>query len=143
MKAVIDSSVVVKWFVKEQDAAASLDLRFHPLAAPDLLLVECANVFWKKVRRDEYAADDAAMAIRALERAHISLSPAYGLAVRAFEIGRTLDHGVYDCFYLALAERLGLPLITADTKLMTKATPDRTSVRVLTLSNWKTVLNAD
>lgn len=143
MKAVVDSSVVVKWFVKEKDAEASLDLRFLPLAAPDLLLVECANVFWKKVRKDEYAADDAVMAIRALERARISLSPSHGLAGRAFEIGRALDHGVYDCFYLALAERLGLPLITADAKLATKATPDLTSVRVLGLSNWKTVLNAD
>lgn len=143
MKAVIDSSVVVKWFVKEEDAEASLDLRFLPLAAPDLLLVECANVFWKKVRKGEYGADDAAMVIRAIERARISLSAAHGLAGRAFEIGRALDHAVYDCFYLALAERLGLPFITADTNLTTKATPDRTSVRVLGLSNWKTVLNAD
>lgn len=142
MKAVIDSSVVVKWFVKEEDAEASLDLRFLPLAAPDLLLVECANVFWKKVRKGEYGADDAAMVIRAIERARISLSAAHGLAGRAFEIGRALDHAVYDCFYLALAERLGLPFITADTNLTTKATPDRTSVRVLGLSNWKTVLNA-
>ena len=142
MKAIIDSSVVVKWFVKEEDAEASLDLRFIPLAAPDLLLVECAHVFWKKVRKNEYAADDAAMAIRAIERARISLSPAHGLAGRAFEIGRALDHAVYDCFYLALAERLGLPLITADTKLKTKAT-DFASVQILSLSNWKTVLNAD
>jgi predicted nucleic acid-binding protein len=65
------------------------------------------------------------------------------LASRAFDIGRALDHAVYDCFYLALAERLSLPLITADAKLMSKATLERTSVRVLNLSNWKTVLDAD
>ena len=143
MKAIIDSSVVIKWFVKEDGADESHDLRFQPLAAPDLLLVECANVFWKKVRRQEYQADDAVLALGAIERANISLSPAYGLASRAFDIGRALDHAVYDCFYLALAERLSLPLITADAKLMSKATLERTSVRVLNLSNWKTVLDAD
>ena len=34
MKAIIDSSVVIKWFVKEDGADESLDLRFQPLAAP-------------------------------------------------------------------------------------------------------------
>ena len=29
-----------------------------------------------------------------------------------------MRHGVYDCLYLALAERAGCPLITADEKLL-------------------------
>lgn len=143
MIAVIDSSIVIKWFVDEPDAALALDLRFHPLAAPDLLLAECANVMWKKVRRDEYDGDDAAAVVRAIEHANIALSPALGLTGRAFDIARTLGHAAYDCFYLALAERLVLPFVTADQQLVRKvAASTATSAKTLHLTEWSVVLNA-
>jgi predicted nucleic acid-binding protein len=49
---VIDASVAIKWLVDEPGTAAALSLRRHRLLAPDLLIAECANVLWKKVRRD-------------------------------------------------------------------------------------------
>ena len=33
-------------------------------------------------------------------------------------LARELDHPVYDCFYLALAEREGVQLLTADARLI-------------------------
>ncbi|CAN5408388.1 hypothetical protein BH10PSE2_BH10PSE2_25160 [soil metagenome] len=143
MIAVVDSSVVVKWFVDEKDAGLALDLRLRPLAAPDLLLAECANVFWKKARRGEYTSDDAALALRAIERAPILISPSIGLTGRAFDLALRLEHPAYDCFYLALCEQLALPFITADDKLQRKvASASSTAVSVLTLREWKSALNA-
>jgi predicted nucleic acid-binding protein len=40
------------------------------------------------------------------------------LASRAFEIAAELRHPVYDCFYLALAEREEASLVTADRRLI-------------------------
>jgi len=143
MIAVVDSSVVIKWFVDEDDAALSLGLRGLPLVAPDLILAECANVFWKKVRKGEFAATDAAQAMRVLERSSLTLDPARGLAVRALELAHMLEHPAYDCFYLALAERRGLPVITADGKLEKALVrkPQQVSVPIFMLKDWKARLN--
>lgn len=144
MIAVIDSSVVIKWFVDEEGAELALGLRHLPVTAPDLILAECVNVFWKKVRKGEYSAADAALAIRSLERASIALVPCHGLAVRAHKISLLLDHPAYDCFYLALCEHRGLPLITSDGRLAkaVAARPAATEASIIMLADWKTYLNA-
>jgi predicted nucleic acid-binding protein len=46
---VIDASVAVKWVLAEPDSVQALALRQHDLAAPELLVAECANVLWKHV----------------------------------------------------------------------------------------------
>jgi predicted nucleic acid-binding protein len=43
------------------------------------------------------------------------------LAARATEIAIALKHPIYDCFYLALAERERAPLISADKRLVAVA----------------------
>jgi len=49
---VVDASVAIKWFAPEPLAEAAAELRREPeLVAPDFLLVEIANVFWKRMRR--------------------------------------------------------------------------------------------
>jgi len=51
---VIDASVAVKWVVEENGTPEVLALRQRArLIAPELLVAECANIFWKKVRRNE------------------------------------------------------------------------------------------
>jgi predicted nucleic acid-binding protein len=43
------------------------------------------------------------------------------LHARALKIAIALKHPIYDCFYLALAERERAPLISADKKLIAAA----------------------
>ena len=42
------------------------------------------------------------------------------LAPRATAMALDLDHAIYDCFYLALAEREDAPLVTADRRFLGK-----------------------
>jgi len=46
----------------------------------------------------------------------LTLQPVIALLERSLEIGLAHQLAVYDSLYIALAERLALPLITADTK---------------------------
>ena len=49
------------------------------------------------------------------------LWPSAELASDALELGFRLRHPLYDCFYLALAQRLDTHLLTADKKFAAKA----------------------
>ena len=52
MTVVIDASVALKWVIEEDGSEAARGLLLSEvLAAPDLMIVECANVLWAKERR--------------------------------------------------------------------------------------------
>jgi len=53
------------------------------------------------------------------------LSDACSLVERASSVTRSLDHPVYDCLYLALAEANRAPLVTDDRTLLRKALKGR------------------
>ena len=124
---VIDASVAIKWVIDEPGSEQALKLRRHAVAAPDLLISECANIVWKKVRLGELTGPEATMAIRLLVRADIELVPARQLASRAVEWAILLDHSAYDCMYLALAEATTRPFVTADARLLRKLAAERTA----------------
>jgi predicted nucleic acid-binding protein len=119
---IIDASVATKWFVDEEAFVEARDLLSHgpPLEAPDLIVVETANVLWRYVRREVIPPAEAAAAAGRLSRYFVRLHPPDGLAHRAVEIAVSLGHPAYDCFYLALAERRRLQLVTADMRLLTR-----------------------
>lgn len=119
MTYVVDASVAVKWFVREnlhEEALALLDLG-EPLAAPDLIVAEVTNIVWKKVVRNEISREQASVIAIAIPRYIPALHPSADLSERALEIALALNHPVYDCLYLACAEAVDGILITADRKL--------------------------
>ncbi len=117
---VIDASVAIKWVIEEEGTAEALTLRRQHLIAPDLIIPECANILWKKVRRDELSAEEASLAGRLLANADIELVPMRPLMDAAIKIALLLDHPAYDCVYLALAEQSNLKFVTADSRLIAK-----------------------
>lgn len=118
---VIDASVAIKWFVPEEGFELALALsRGHRLVAPDLLVIECANILWKKSRRSEISKEDASLAGRLLEGAEIELVPMRELVEKTIGFAIELDHPAYDCAYLALASNLACPFVTADENLVRK-----------------------
>lgn len=122
---VVDASVACKWVIEEPGTAEALGLRRAQLVAPYLLIGECANVLWKKVRAGELRAAEARFAARLLARSGVEywaedslLEPALGIAVE-------LNHPAYDCVYLALAVALDMAMITADEGFIRKAAQRR------------------
>jgi len=122
MTLVIDASVVVKWFVEEDlaDEAASLLRRPPPLHAPDLIVAEATNAVWKKVVRGAITREQAEAFALSIPHSPLQLTPSLFLHARALDIAIELRHPVYDCLYLACAERLGGRVVTADRTFLGK-----------------------
>ena len=122
MKAfVVDASVAAKWFVPELHWAQAnrlLDPEFV-LHAPELLLAEIGNMFWKRVRRLELESQKASEVIQGLAGFRIELIRSQELIGMALDLAVFLDHPIYDCFYLAAAVERGAPVVTADARFAT------------------------
>ena len=131
---VVDASVAIKWFVDEPDSAQAAVLLRHSLAAPDLLVPESANILWKKVTRAELSPDEAELIALALEGAAITLHPTLPHLASTTRLACDLGRAAYDCFYLALTERLRQPLVTADMRLVRAVRASRFAKRVVPLS---------
>ena len=129
MTIVVDASVALKWFIDEEgrDEARALALGGQPLIAPDLICAELANAAWKAIGRGDIGEDEAAAMMPVAIRSFSELVPTYELAERALEIALVIDHPAYDGFYLALAERTGTALLTADNRLLRKVRSTRFS----------------
>ena len=118
---VIDASVAVKWVITEEDSEQASSL-FSGLilSAPDLIVAECVNILWKKVRRAQLTQDEALMAARILQRMDVELHPMRPLMESATRLAVDLGHPAYDCLYLALALEKGAQFVTADLSFVSK-----------------------
>jgi predicted nucleic acid-binding protein len=125
---VIDASIAVKWVVEESGTVEALTLRRTAmLVAPDLLVVECANILWKKFQRREMSKEETLLAARLLQGAEIELVPSRSLLEAASRIAIELDHPAYDCLYLALAIERDCRFVIADGCLLRKVGQQRRS----------------
>ena len=114
---VVDASVAIKWLVEEEGSEAALALKGRDLAAPALLRVEAANVLRTLVARKAAKRDEALELFVLLQSAPVTIVDHDDtLEARALRLALDLGHPVYDCVYLALAERMGRVLVTADNR---------------------------
>ena len=137
MTWVVDASVAVKWVVPEalSDNADRLLASGEELVAPDLLPVEAANALWKKTTRKELAPREADQALALLFASGLVLQPTGPLLARAMALAHRLRHPVYDCVYLALAERERARFVTADARFTRRIVPKRFRARVVDLAS--------
>ena len=128
-EAVIDSSVVVKWFLPEPSRPEAVRLlrsyreQKLQLIAPTLLMTEVSNVFCRIFRRGELSASEASVAYRLLKINSPFLIPDIEALDEAVRLAMTTGQAVYDCVYLALALRRGCDMITADRKFHAAMAP--------------------
>jgi len=132
---VVDASVAVKWVIPEvlSDLADRVRDGAEDVLAPDLLLVEVANALWRKTSAREISAREADGAFDLVRRSGIDLRPAGPLLPRAMDLARRLGHPVYDCVYLALAEREEATLVTADQRLLRRLSARKLEIAVADL----------
>lgn len=121
MSAVFDASVIVKWFVDDPLADAAIQARrtYASTVAPDLMLIEVANVFRRYVVRGELQSSSAAENLALIPQV-VDLVDHRGLIPEAFAMACDLNHSMTDCLYAVMARRRGVPLVTADLKLARK-----------------------
>lgn len=126
---VVDASIMVALYIEEPlsiPARAAL-LRSREagddLHAPDLLLIECANAFWKRVGRGELDRDSAMTAITALSTLEdLDCHPMDGRLVPP-TLSLAIAHSLSACdaAYAALAVQLGGAVLSGDTRFVERA----------------------
>lgn len=140
MSCVIDASVAVKWFfVREPLAAEAYALlrREVALIAPDILVAEACNAAWKSLRLGRIQRDKLSEIATTLPRYFAELAGSAGLATRAVAIAGQLDHPVYDCLYLALAEARDLSFVSADLRLLGRLRGTSWAARTVALGDYR------
>ena len=134
---VVDASVIVKWFIPEVGAAPAKALlsAADELIAPELARIEVASALIRKGLRQELTGADVESTLRAWFRAladgQIFLMPNADNVEAAAKLALELQHPLPDCLYLAVAERLGVPLITADRAFARRAARRSNLVQIL------------
>jgi predicted nucleic acid-binding protein len=109
---VVDASIVHPAILQPKGAAMRALLAAPSLRAPELVVLEVAAALRNRVIRREVSVDDADEALFRLQRLPIVRHPLMPLLGRVWELRDNLTP--YDAVYVALAERLNLPLLTAD-----------------------------
>ena len=127
---VVDASVVVDWVAPDADPEGPARRLLAELAAsgarvigPRLLREEVANALLTGCRRGRWDGEAADNGFRLLRELPVDLLDERADLDRAWELSRRYDeHPVRDLVYVALAERLGEQLMTADGALLKRLT---------------------
>ncbi len=115
---VVDASVLVAYLARGEhfeQARACLLARAEPLWAPHLVDAEVGHVLRRAVGRGELGASAGRAALGDLSELPLTRAGHGGMLERAWALRRNLSF--YDALYVALAERLHLPLATLDARL--------------------------
>ena len=123
---VVDASIAIKWVLYEPDSAIAKALlaewidKETVILAPALLAYEITNSRYQKTRRGETTLDGARLALTKILTTDLVLDSFRDptLSIRALEFADRFNlPATYDSHYLALAEREGCELWTADIRL--------------------------
>ncbi len=115
---VLDASAAVDWLLQTaagQRIEKRIYSRRETLHAPHLLDLEVAQVLRRLVRQEVITARRAEEAVGDLQDLRMARYPHFVLLPRIWQLRHKFS--AYDAAYIALAEKLGAPLITRDKRL--------------------------
>ena len=114
---VVDASVIAPAIADGGPDGDACRARIHDrsLAAPDLLRLEAMSVFRRQLANDHLTMKQAENALQDLLDLPLVVYPTAPLLRRGWELRDNVT--AYDSCYVALAEALGCPLVTADQRL--------------------------
>ena len=122
---VVDTNVLAYLYLpgKFSDAAEALLLRDSEWAVPRLWRSEFRNVLATYMRKGLLAYDDA-LGIHRKAEAVVAGAEYDVAAAQVLRLARDSGCSAYDCEFIALAEHLGVKLVSEDARLC-KAFPNR------------------
>jgi predicted nucleic acid-binding protein len=114
------SALLAAFFPDEAQARALALLREHAadrerLKAPMLIMYETANAVWQAERRGRISTVQSNEILQAAAKLDIELHKMDWS--ESLPMARQFERSAYDAAYLALAQRLGENLVTADERL--------------------------
>lgn len=121
---VLDASAAVDWLLQTQPGKQieeRIYSRNESLHSPHLLDLEVAQTLRRLVRDADISATRADQALQDLLDLRVTRYPHYVLLPRIWQLRQNVT--AYEAAYVALAEKLGAPLITRDTRLSSAPTP--------------------
>jgi predicted nucleic acid-binding protein len=124
MTYVLDVSAALCWALPRPASARALQLRdehsrgVHTLIAPSIFPAEAASALTKAERQKLIPVGQAGILLANVLAAPPAMHPYEPLLVRAVDISSQSRGGLYDCLYLALAERERCEFVTDDQKLI-------------------------
>jgi len=105
------SDKVQRLFSKQ---AEDTQAEFH---VPDLFYIECANILLKYTRRFDRPLEDSLADLKDLNELALTVTSTTELIEDALKLANEKKLTAYDACYAVLAQKLDLPLITADAPL--------------------------
>ena len=124
LRCVLDASVGIKLFVEEefsdkvqQPFAKLADDPQAEIHVPDLFYVECANILLKYTRRFDRPLEDSLADLKDLNELALTITSTTELIEDALKLADEKKLTAYDACYAVLAQKLDLPLVTADAPL--------------------------
>lgn len=117
---VLDGSAAVRALLHDGEARRYLST--ETLAAPHLIDAEVLQAVRRLVARGAVGSDDAERAVRQWSRLGLTRLAIHGLTGRIWALRHNLS--AYHASYVALAEALDCPLLTADARLAGAPGPD-------------------
>jgi len=113
---VVDASVVLKWFLPDEDGShEALDL-----FAPGLLFYEVANGLVVAQRRGRVEERVVFSALDGFNKLGLGLEDVSHLCGDIYKLCSQYGCSAYDASYMALAMEKGVAMITADARLYNK-----------------------
>ncbi len=120
---VVDAGVIVQALVDDTDVGDRARGRLHgeEIHAPELVFPEALSVIRRLASSGRVDQVNAESAVSDLVELPILVASNRQMAYRAWQLRRTVTP--YDAIYVALAEALGCPLLTTDSRLSTAPGP--------------------
>jgi predicted nucleic acid-binding protein len=124
MKYVLDASVALKWVLAEVDSDKADALRdafrkgIHDFLAPDIFPSEIGHAITKAQRRKIITISEGSILLGNILTTLPQLVPSLPLLPEAYALASTKRISLYDSLYVALADREGCRLVTADIRLI-------------------------
>jgi predicted nucleic acid-binding protein len=134
---IVDASVTIQFFIVEPHTEHARAL-FQGLTeedeviVPEFCLLECTNILWKKVRFQGMSEATANALVDDLIALPVTVVGSGDYLKRGLAIGLKHQLALYDSIYIALAEGLGYPLVTDDTKQAAAAQAEGITLKPLT-----------